>query len=157
MVSRGDLHRGVGLAGGSASDQKRHVEPFASHLARHVNHFIERWRDQPAEADDIDLFVPRGFQDLLARHHHAKVDHFVVVAPEHHTHDIFADVVDVPLHRGHEDARSRRALAGGLLLRLHVGKKIRHRFLHDPGALDDLGQEHLAGPKQVADNAHACH
>ena len=59
MVSRRNLHGGVGLAGGGAPDQKGQVEPFPSHLARHVNHFIKRWCNQPAEADNIHLFVPR--------------------------------------------------------------------------------------------------
>jgi hypothetical protein len=30
-------------------------------------------------------------------------------------------------------------------------------LLHDPGALDDLRQEHLAGAEQVADRVHARH
>ena len=37
---------------------------------------------------------------LLAGHHDAHVDDPEVVAPQHHAHDVLADIVDVSLHRG---------------------------------------------------------
>ena len=39
----------------------------------------------------------------------------------------------------------------------HEGQEIGDRFLHDAGALDHLGQEHLAGAKEVADDIHPVH
>ena len=56
----------------------------------------------------------RGLQDLRRRHHHAEVDHLVVVALEHDADDVLADVVHVALHGRHHD------LAGGLLRGLAV-------------------------------------
>ena len=41
--------------------------------------------------------------------------------------------------------------------RLEVRDEDRDGLLHDPGALDDLGQEHPAGPEQVADDVHPGH
>ena len=37
------------------------------------------------------------------------------------------------------------------------GDEVRHGGLHDPGALHDLRQEHLAGPEKVADAIHPGH
>ena len=89
-------------------------------------------------------------------HHHAEVDDLVVVALEDDADDVLADVVDVALDGGHDDA-ARGPRRAGLLLGLDERHEMGDRLLHDPGALDDLGQEHLAGAEQVADDVHAVH
>jgi hypothetical protein len=95
--------------------------------------------------------------------HHPEVDHLVVVAAQDHADDVLADVVDVALDRGHHDLAlaplGLRAslLPGQLLLRLHERFQVGDRALHHPGALDHLGQEHLARAEQVADDLHAVH
>ena len=45
----------------------------------------------------------RGLQDLRRRHHHAEIDHLVIVALEHDADDVLADVVHVALHGRHHD------------------------------------------------------
>ena len=64
--------------------------------------------------------VERGLQDLVLRHHHAQIDHLVVVAAEHHADDVLADVVDVALHRRHHDPALGASAAILVLFRLHV-------------------------------------
>ena len=50
------------------------------------------------------------------------------------------------------------AAAAGLgLFGLHERGQVSDGLLHDPRALDDLGQEHLARAEQVADDVHAVH
>ena len=78
-------------------------KPCALHFRRHVAHFIERRRDQSGQADDIRPLRSRGFQDLCRRHHHAEIDHLVVVALEHNADDVLADVVHVALYGRHHD------------------------------------------------------
>ena len=58
----------------------------------------------------------RGLEDLRRRHHHAEVDHLVVVALEHDADDVLADVVHVALDGGHHD------LAGRALPRCRVAR-----------------------------------
>ncbi len=105
------------------------------------------------------LLLPGGFQDLGHRHHHAEIDHLVIVALEHDADDVLADVVHVALHGRHHDLagglRLTRAARGFLLL--HVGQQIGDRLLHHARGLHHLRQEHLAGPEQVADDVHAGH
>jgi len=60
----GNLDRGMGFAGGGAADQQRQWQSLALQLARHVHHFIERRRDQPAQTDDVDVLLARRGQDL---------------------------------------------------------------------------------------------
>ena len=93
------------------------------------------------------------------RHHHAEVDHLVIVALEHDADDVLADVVHVALHGRHHDLAGgllRRLTARGLLL-LHVRQQIRDRLLHHARGFHHLRQEHLARAEQVADHVHAGH
>ena len=82
-------------------------KPSRSISAATWHHLVERRRDQAGQADDVDLLVARGLEDLLRRHHDAEVDDLVVVAGEHDADDVLADVVHVALDRRHQD------LAGG--------------------------------------------
>ena len=156
VVLRLDLDRGVGPRRRRAADQQRQLEALALHLAGHVAHLLERGRDEPGQPDEVGIDLARGLEDALDRDHDPEVDDLVVVAGEHDPDDVLADVVDVALDRGHDDPAvgpGRAGLALGLDERHEVGD----RLLHDPGALDHLGQEHLAGPEQVADHVHPVH
>ncbi len=156
VVGRGDPDGRVLPAGGGAADQEREVEPQPLHLPGDVHHLVQRRRDQSREAHQVAVLVDGGLKDLLRRHHHAEVDDVVAVAAEHDADDVLADVVNVALHRGHHDLAlgSRPARAAVLL---HEGLQVGHRLLHRPGALHHLGQEHLPGAEQVADDAHPVH
>ena len=112
-------------------------------------------RDQAAQADDVRAAIASRLEDPRGGHHHPEVDHLVVVAAQHDAHDVLADVVDVALDGRHHDRA--RPPPGALALRLEVGDEVGDRLLHHPGALDDLGQEHPAGPEPVADDVHAGH
>ncbi len=115
----------------------------------------------PLRPIEIRLLLAGAIEDLLARDHHAHVDDLVVVAGEHHAHDVLADVVDVALHRGEDDLALRPLhLSGGghgSLLGLHERRQVGDRLLHHARGFDDLGEEHLARPEEVADDAHAVH
>ena len=153
-VLGGDPDRRVAPAGGRPADEERQRHPAARHLLRHEDHLVERRRDEAAQADQIGALVRRRPEYLVAGHHHAEVDHLVVVAAEHHAHDVLADVVHVALHGGHHD---RPARAPRRRFRLHVRLEDADRLLHGARALDHLGQEHLARPEEVADDLHAAH
>ena len=94
-------------AGRRAADEQRQRKAFALHLFGDVPHLVERRRDQSAKADHVHFFLAGGFQNLVARHHHPKVDDLVVVAAQHHADDVFADIVHVALDGGHEDFTAR--------------------------------------------------
>jgi hypothetical protein len=79
-------------------------EALALHLAGDVDHLVERGRDEAGEADDVDLVSRACCEDLLGRDHDAEVDDLVVVAAQDDADDVLADVVDVALDGGHEDA-----------------------------------------------------
>ena len=105
-----DAHRRVLARRRRAADQQRQVEAAPLHLARDVDHLVERRRDQAGQADEVRALRGGGVEDLLGRHHHAEVDHLVVVAAEDDADDVLADVVDVALHRREHrlPARARR-------------------------------------------------
>ena len=154
-----DLHRGVGAAGGGAADQQRLVAHAATlHLAGHKHHLVERGRDQPRQPDDVAVLVARSVQDAVGGHHHAEVDHLVVVALEHDADDRLADVVARrPFDRRHQHlagvgARGRRPASASM-----KGIRWATACFITPGGLYHLGQEHLARAEQVADHVHPVH
>ena len=153
-VRRGDPDRRVAPARGRPADEERQRHPATRHLLRREDHLVERRRDEAAQADQVGALVRRGPQHLVAGHHHAEVDHLVVVAAQHDADDVLADVVHVALHRGHHD---RPARAPRRRFRLHVRLEDADRLLHGARALDHLREEHLARPEKVADDLHAVH
>ena len=152
-----DLHRGMHARSGRAADQQRNLEALAFHLLRHMRHLFQRGRDEAGEADHVGVVFARGVEDLLARHHHAHVHHFEVVALQHHGDDVLADVVHVALHRGHHDLALGAGVAGAQFFRFDVGDQVRHGLLHHACRFHHLRQEHLARAEQVADHVHAGH
>ena len=123
-----------------------------------MHHLVEGRRDQPGEADGLRALRDGRVEDRVARHHHAEVDHLVVVAAENDADDVLADVVHVALDRREDDLPLRAAVAPGpLLLLLHVRLEIRDGALHRPRALHDLRQEHPARAEEVADDLHPVH
>ncbi|GDX02910.1 hypothetical protein ExPUPEC61_00489 [Escherichia coli] len=73
---------------------------------------------------------------------------------QHHTNDIFTDVVDIAFHGGdHHLAVGFTLLFAGFNKRF----EIRHRLLHYARRFHHLRQEHFALAKQVADHVHAVH
>ena len=100
-----------------------------------------------------------GFQNFMARHHHAKVDDVVVVALQHDTHNVLAYIVYIALHRGHEYAPFGGACRFrlGLLLGFEVWQQIGDGFFHDACALHYLWKKHLTGPEEVTHDIHAVH
>ena len=155
-----DLDRRMHAAGRRAADQQRNVEALALHFGGDMHHLVERGRDQAGKPDDVDIFLFGGLENVLGRHHDAKIDDLVIVAGENDADDVLADVVHVALDRRHQDlagaAAALRVAAGGLFF-FHVGQEIGHGLLHHAGGLDHLGQEHLALAEKVADDVHAVH
>ena len=99
--------------------------------------------------------ITGGLQDCRGWNHHAKVNDLEVVAPEHDADNVLADVVHVTFHGGKHDASP--GAGPPLLARFDKRLQVVHCLFHDPGALDDLGQEHLPRTEQVAHPAHAVH
>ena len=114
-TTRRHLHRRVGARRGGATDQQRDLQPLTLHLDGEVDHLVQGRRDQARQPDDVGVVLLGRVQDLLGRHHHAEVDHFVVVALQDDSDDVLADVVDVALDGRHDDRAVgvlRRSLAG---------------------------------------------
>mmetsp|Transcript_22181 Transcript_22181/g.87376 ORF Transcript_22181/g.87376 Transcript_22181/m.87376 type:complete len:833 (-) Transcript_22181:42-2540(-) len=131
-----------------------------------MDHFVERRRDQAREADHVRALLLCGVEDALAGRHDAEVDDAVVVAAEHHAHDVLANVVHVALHRRQHHGACELALLGRrlasrrrvlLLLCVHEGNEVGDGALHHARALDHLRQEHLARAEEVSHHVHALH
>ena len=180
-VMLGDLDGGVCGRGGGPANEQGHGQAGALHFLGDVDHFIERGGDEAREADDIGAEFTRFFENFVARHHHAEVGDLVAIAGEHDADDVFADVMDIALDRGDEEAAGGAAAHGALqrvlggkcrvfgadggevgveepgLFRFHERGEPSHRFFHYAGGFDHLRQEHLAGAEEIADHTHAIH
>jgi len=145
----------MGFRGGRAADQQRHLHLRPLHLFGNGDHFIQRRRNQPGQADDIRLIFVGGLQYVRPGDHHPEIDDLEPVALQHDADDILADIVHIALDRGHDDlALTLRLL---VLFRLDIGEEMGDRLLHHAGGFHHLRQEHLARPEQVADDIHAVH
>src|SRR5437764_6592956 len=91
------------LARGGAADQKRNRKVLPFHLTCDVNHLVERWRNQTAEPDHMYTALACGGEDFLRWHHHAEIDHFIVVATQNDRDDVLPDIVDIAFHRRQQD------------------------------------------------------
>ena len=63
--------------------------------------------------------------------------------------------MDVASYRGHHDAALGASFRAPLFF--HEGLEPGHGLFHDPGALDDLREEHLSFTEEVTDDLHAVH
>src|ERR1051326_8131857 len=131
------------------------MKPLALHFASDVSHFIERRRDQAAEADQVGFLVAGGFENFFSRDHDTEVYDLVVVAAKDDADDVFADVMDITFDGGHDNAALSLMLAGDSLFLFHEGQQPGHGLFHDTRALDDLREEHFTGAEEVTDNVHA--
>ena len=142
------------LRGRRAANQQRYCKALTLHLFGDVDHLIQRRRDQTRQPDNIRLLLYGGFQDLVARHHHAEVDNLVVITLQHNADNILTDVMHVAFDRGQHDFA---VTAARLFAGLNIGLKVSHRLLHDARRLYYLRQEHLSFAEQVAYHIHSRH
>ncbi len=156
-VRRCNFDGRVAFARRRAADEQRNLQTAALHFAGNVHHFFQRRSDKAAEADDIRLFLDRGFDDLVRRNHNTQVDDLVVVAAQHDSDDILADIVDIALNGGKNQLGTVFSLFRRLFFRLHERREIRYGFLHHPGALHHLREKHFAFAKKISHHVHAVH
>ena len=143
------------FGGGGATNEEWQVQSAGLHFTGHIDHFVEGGCDQAAEPDHVHAMLHSSVEDLLFWNHDAQIDDVIVVASEHHAHDVLADVVHVALDRGEEN------LAGLFALAFRRGFEVRcepsHGLLHHACTLDDLREKHLAGTEKVSHDVHAVH
>ena len=155
-IERLEFQGGMQGRGGRAADHDRGFQAAAFEFGNGARHFVERGRDESAEADEIGVFTLGGVCDLVGGDHDAEVVDRAVVALEHDRHDVLADVMDIALHRGkHADGAGRGGRGG--LCGLDHGHQDGHGTLHHAGGLHDLRQEHPARAEQFAGLPHAVH
>ena len=132
--------------------------PARSNSLGDERHLVERRRDQPGESDEVDLLAPGRSRGSWRVDHHAEVDHFPVVALQHHADDVLADVVDVALHGGEQDAA--HGCAGPAARRASASRKgIRYataRFI-TRALFTTCGRNILPAAEEVADDVHPGH
>ena len=144
-------------AGRGTADHERDGESLTLHFLRNMDHLVERWRDEAGEADDVAIFFLRGGEDFFARNHHSHVDDFVIVAGQNDANDVFADIVDIAFHRGHENAALRAGIRIRSALGFHERGEPSDGFFHHTGAFHHLRQEHFPFAEEVTDDFHAVH
>ena len=98
-----DLDGRVCRAGGGPTDEQRLLHTSALHFRGDVHHFIQGRSDQSTEADDVGSFFDGCGEDLVAGNHDAEVGDFKAIAGQDDADDVFANVMHVPLHGGHDD------------------------------------------------------
>ena len=145
------------FGGRGTADQQGEFHTPAFHLPGYLGHHLQRRGDQSAQSHDIGLFGNRRIENFIGGHHHPQVNHVVIVASKHHSHDVLADVVDIALHRGQQDLLALFGEGKFSLVGFYVWQQECHGFFHHPGRLDDLGQEHFPRSEEFTHDIHAVH
>ena len=97
-----------------------------------------------------------GFQNCLARHHNAEVNHFETIARKHDADDVLADIMHIAV--GCSEHYTRLQATSSCFVRgIDVWLQNSHSVLHDLSRADDLWQEHLSFAKQDTDVLHGLH
>ena len=162
---RRNFDRGVHTAASRSTNQERNFVVAEMgvllHLSGHILHLFQTRRDQTAETHNVGVFFFGFGQNFVARHHHAHIHHFKVIALQNHCHDVFADVVHIAFDGGDDDFAFGFDIAArvlqGFFLGFNIGQQMRHRLLHHAGRFHHLWQEHFALAKQIANHIHAIH
>src|SRR5262245_14018621 len=104
------------LAGGGTTYKQWHLKALTLHFLGHMDHFVQRGRDQSAQSDQIRLLLLGCLQDFFRWHHDTEVDDLIIVAAQYDPNDVLADVMYVSLHRCHHNPSLRLMPSGTLLL-----------------------------------------
>ena len=150
-----DADGGVGDGSGRAPYEQGYVEFLPVHFAGDGDHLVEGRGNEAAESDDIGVVFAGGVEDVLEGGHDAEVHDLVVVASEHDSDDVLADVVDVALDGGDDDLAVGAGGVGVALLVLDEGDELGDGLLHDAGALDGPGAG-TCGPIRRGRRRHSC-
>ena len=154
----GNLYRRMSRTGRRSADQQRNTMTLLLHRSRNPDHLVQRRSDQARQSDHVGILADGCLENLLGRHHHTQVDHIEVVAPQHDSNNVLANVVHITFDRGRDNPT---AVTGHrpirTLLLLHERSQIGHSLLHHTGTLDHLGQKHAAGSEQLANRVHPVH
>ena len=139
MVPLLNLDGGVHARRRCAANEQGNVEFQPLHFAGHVGHLVERRCNESAQADEVDVFLSCGSENLIARHHHAEVDHLVVVTLEHDAYDLLTDVVHIAFDSSQQNLPARSVdLATLGFFPFDIRHQISHRLLHHASALHHL-------------------
>ncbi len=125
------------LGGCGATNQQWQTNLLPLKLRGNGYHFIQGRRDQPTQADNVDLLIDSGFDNLVNVHHDTQVDHIVVVTLKYHANNVLADIVDITLDGSHENFAFGNS--GITFFSPDVRYQMRNRLLHDPGTFYNLG------------------
>ncbi len=154
-VCGSDAHGSVHRVGRRPTYEEGDLHPSLFHQGCDARHFLEGGGYQPRKPHHVGFALDCRVEYFFGGHHDAQVDDLVVIAGQDHGDNVLADVVDVALYGRDHHPPSARAPHG--LLGLDVGQEDGYRLLHNPCALDHLGEEHLPLAEEPADDVHPFH
>ena len=135
-----------------AAYEQRNVNAGFAQIGGGDDHLLRAFYQQAGKADGVGLMFAMGANQFLGRNFDAEVDHVVAVIFQNDLDEIFADVVDVALHRGEHYFG---ALFGVGFL--HELFEMADGGFHGFGGLQNFGDDQLVVVEQPADFGHSGH
>ena len=86
---------------GGATYEQWNAEPSALHFFGQVDHFVEWWRNEPAQPNGVNILFNGSLNNDLRRNHDTEVYDLVIITGQNNADYIFADIVDVALDGCH--------------------------------------------------------
>mmetsp|Transcript_7675 Transcript_7675/g.11327 ORF Transcript_7675/g.11327 Transcript_7675/m.11327 type:complete len:262 (-) Transcript_7675:2078-2863(-) len=163
VVDRLDLDSSVHARCRGTANHDRYLHATALHFLSNRHHLVERGSNEARKTQDITLLGLSRVKDLFTRAHHTDVDYVVIVATQHNTHNILANIVHVPLDSSDQHLDRLRGSHVGVrekrqaFVLLHERREVSNSLLHHTRRLDHLRQEHLPSAEEITDDVHAFH
>ena len=110
---------------GCAAADHGKLQALPLQILDHVFHFQRGLHQQTTQPDGVSFVLHRRFDDRVRGLLNPQVHDPVAIVGENDVHKIFANIVNIALHRGYHDGSFLRSS-----LLLHLGLKISHSLLH---------------------------
>ena len=153
-VFRCNLHGCVERGSGSPAYHQRNGHSGLLHRSRNAPHLLERRSDKSAQCDDVGIVRASGIENCFERDHRAEVNYVESIATQHHSHNVFPDIMHIAFHRGNYHSGARRIVGIGFR---HIRLEPIYGVLHGTRTLHHLRQEEFAFAEKHSHAVHSVH
>src|SRR6266403_1983499 len=134
------------------ADQQRNFDPSVAQIVSGDDHLLRAFHQQTRKADGVRLMLLISLDQVFGRNLDAQIHNVVAIIFQNNLYEIFADVVNIALYGGQNNAAALRRVR-----LLHELLKMADRGFHRFRGLQNFRDDQLVGIEQPPDLSHARH
>ena len=129
-----------------ATNEQRQLDSGIAQVTGGGHHLLRAFHEQAGKTDGVGRMFVASANQFLGRNFDSEIHDLVAVVRENDLDKILADVVDVALNRGENNASAR-----GRSRFLHEVLEMTHGFLHGFGGLQNFSDDQLVVVEETPD------